>query len=114
MKTATCKAKGLRLQKWVADKIIKCGKKLTSKDVKSTPAGVPGVDVQLSEAAFKQFPFAIECKNKERLNVWEAWQQTKAEAREGHPLLIIKRNRQEPLVVVDAEWFIKQWTKNAK
>jgi hypothetical protein len=42
----------------------------------------------------------------EKLNLWEAWKQAEANAGGYEPLLIIKRNRQKPLAVVDAEHFI--------
>jgi len=68
--------------------------------------GANGEDILLSSNARVIFPYSIECKNQERLNLWEAWKQAEANAGGYEPLLIIKRNRQKPLVVVDAEHFI--------
>jgi len=65
-----------------------------------------GEDVMLSPKARAIFPYSIECKNVEKLNLWEAWKQAEANAGGYEPLLIVKRNRQKPLVVVDAEHFI--------
>jgi len=59
----------------------------------------------LSPAARLLFPYSIECKNTETLNVWAAWKQACANAGEHEPLLIIKRNRAQPLAVVDAKHF---------
>ena len=68
--------------------------------------GAGGEDVMLSPKARALFPYSIECKNVEKLNLWEAWKQAEANAGGYEPLLIIKRNRQKPLAVVDAEHFI--------
>jgi len=65
------KAKGRRLQKEVVSKIQNVFN-LSDNDVRSTSMGVSGVDIQLSDAALKVFPFAVECKAQESLNIWEA------------------------------------------
>ena len=61
--------------------------------------------------AVKEFGFSIECKNCERLNVWDAYDQACANSGDYEPLLIMKKNRKKPLVVLDAEAFIKLMTK---
>jgi len=43
---------------------------LDDADIKPTPMGVNGIDLQLSSAARAQFPFGVECKNKEDLSIW--------------------------------------------
>jgi len=89
------KAKGRKLQQYVADKIRKLFSELTERDVKSTPMGVSGDDIQLSEAAAKKFPFSIEAKNTEKLNIWAALEQSVSENRKLTPLVIFKRNRSD-------------------
>ena len=37
--------------------------------------GESGEDIQLSPAARKLIPFAFECKNQEKLNIWESLKQ---------------------------------------
>jgi len=69
--------------------------------------GAAGEDLMLSSQARLLFPYSVECKNTESLNVWAAWQQACANAGDYEPLLIIKRNRSEPLAVVDAKHFVK-------
>tara|TARA_R100000781_G_scaffold1624_1_gene2769 strand:- start:498 stop:1010 length:513 start_codon:yes stop_codon:yes gene_type:complete len=108
MTPKTSKAKGRRLQNWVADKLLSVFKALTSLDVRSTPMGVNGVDVQLSTAAFKKFPYDIECKNTERTKtIYNYYEQAISHNNKGEPLLIIKMNRQRPLAIMDAEHFIE-------
>ena len=105
MKTSSAKSKGRRLQQWVRSLLIKTFD-LEPDDVRSTSMGANGEDILLSSNARVIFPYSIECKNVEKLNLWEAWKQAEANAGGYEPLLIIKRNRQKPLAVVDAEHFI--------
>ena len=76
-------------------------------DVRSTSMGAGGEDVQLSPAARKLFGFSVECKNVEKLNVWDAYEQASANSGTHEPLLIMKKNRKQPLVVMDAKKFIE-------
>ena len=110
MKTSSCKAKGRNLQKWVRDLILESFPSLEADDVRSTSMGAGGEDVQLSPAARKLFPYSVECKSVEKLNVWAAYEQAEANSGEHEPLLVMKKNRKKPLVVIDAEAFVKLLT----
>ncbi len=108
MSPRSAKAKGRKLQNWVAEQLLSTLKRLTSLDVRSTPMGVNGVDVQLSTAAYNQFPYDIECKNTERMTtLYNYYEQAISHDSGGEPLLIVKMNHKKPLAVVDAEHFIK-------
>ena len=108
MNTATRKAKGKRLQKYVCNLILKFFPILSEKDVVSIRMGRPGEDVQLSDKAKEIFPNSIECKNQERMKyLWEAYEQAISNSKNLEPLVIIKINKKKPLVVIDAEYFIK-------
>ena len=107
MKTSSAKAKGRNLQKWVRDIILEKFSGLEPDDVRSTSMGAGGEDVQLSPAARKHFPFSVECKNVEKLNVWGAYEQAEANSGDHEPILIMKKNRKKPLIVIDAEAFFK-------
>ena len=109
MKTASAKSKGRTLQQWVAKLILKCFPSLTEHDVRSTSMGVSGVDVQLSTEALKLFPYSVECKSYASIAVYKWYDQAKTNTIKGtEPLLVIKANRQKPLVVVDAEYFFER------
>lgn len=99
------KARGRRLQQWVRDKLLDL-LPVTTRDIESTTMGDTGADVKLSEKAFNYFPFEVECKNQERLNIWESYKQAQGHG-QGEPLLIIKRNHTKPLAVIDAEYFLE-------
>ena len=77
-------------------------------DIESRSMGAGGEDIMLSASARKSFPYSVECKNAESLNVWKAYQQAIANCGEYIPMLIIKKNREVPLVVVEAEHFFNK------
>lgn len=110
MKTQSGKAKGRRLQQWVMNQILDRFTGLKEDDVTSRSMGAGGEDVLLSPKARAKFPFSIECKNTERLNLHKAYNQCVENSKELHePLLIVKKNQAKPLAVVDAQWFIENW-----
>lgn len=107
MKTSSAKSKGRSLQKWVRDILLSLNPTLTKDDVRSTAMGQSGVDIQLSSAAKLFIPYSIECKNLARIAVYSLYDQAKQNSGELTPILVIKQNRSEPLVVVDAKWFFE-------
>ena len=82
-------------------------KVLKPDDVRSTSMGASGEDVLLSPRARELFPYSVECKNVERLNVWAAWEQAVSNAGDYEPLLVFKKNYSEPLVVVRCKHLFK-------
>ncbi|MFK7874085.1 MAG: hypothetical protein AB8C84_13120 [Oligoflexales bacterium] len=64
-------------------------------DIRVTPSGVTGPDLQLSPKAQKQIPFTIEVKNQERLNIWASLKQAQNHKKDSdNPLLVFTRNRE--------------------
>lgn len=100
MKSASCKAKGRRLQQQIVADLYATFPALCDGDVRSTPMGCPGEDVQLSAKARALVPFSIEAKNQERVNVWSAFNQACQNCGAHKPLVVLKRNRSDPLAVV--------------
>lgn len=104
MKTSSAKSKGRRLQQMVRDMVLDLFKSLTPNDVRSTGMGQSGVDVQLSEAALKLFPYSVECKNKERMNIWKELEQAEENVLPStQPLLVMKKNRTAAYAVIRLE-----------
>ena len=64
------------------------------------------VKTSLWQAKRKKFPYSIECKNQERVNVWESYKQALENSGDYEPI-VDKKNHHKPLVVIDAEAFIK-------
>ncbi len=114
MKTASAKAKGRNLQNWVRDMLLHVFPDLTKDDVRCAIMGETGADVKLSPKARLAFDFGIECKNQEAFtNVYKAYEQAgkHCEAdRMGIPIVFLKMNHKKPLVVIDAEYFIRNCT----
>ena len=106
MKVQSAKAKGRRLQQWVRTKLIEM-LEVHPEDVESRSMGAGGEDIIMARAARQKFPFSVECKNTERLNVWDAYDQACANCGDYEPILFIKKNGRKPLVVLDAESFIR-------
>ena len=106
MKTSSAKQKDRKLQQWVRDKLIEeLG--VHPEDIESRPMSSQGEDLIMARAARKKFPYSIECKNQESVNVWKAYEQSEENSGDYEPICFIKRNNQKPLVVVDAEYFVK-------
>ena len=105
MKTQSAKAKGRRLQQWFRDLLIE-KLDIHPEDVESRSMGAGGEDLIMARAAGEKFPFSIEAKNQEKLNVWEAYKQASENSGDYEPLVVLKRNNHKPLVLVDAEYFV--------
>ena len=105
MKPSSAKAKGRNLQKWVRDQLIE-QLEIHPEDIESRSMGAGGEDLIMARAAREKFPFSLECKNVEKLNVWEAYEQAKVNCGPYEPLVVMKKNLKKPLVVLDAEFFI--------
>jgi len=101
MKTRSAKNKGKRLQNDVRDLILETFQQLEPDDVRSTTMGDSGEDILLSPAARKLFPFAVECKNQERLNIWESLEQAETNAGQHIPLVVFKRNRSKTYISME-------------
>jgi len=106
MRVQSAKAKGRRLQQWVRDKLIEM-LEIHPEDIESRSMGAGGEDLIMARAARQKFPHSIECKNVEKLNIWDAYEQASANCGDYEPVVVIKKNGKKPLVVVDAEYYIQ-------
>ena len=105
MKTSSAKAKGRKLQQWFAQVMVNT-LNLHEEDLESRPMGSQGEDIIMGRESREKFPYSIECKNQEAVNVWKAYEQCETNCKGYEPLVVIKRNRSKPLVLVDAEHFV--------
>lgn len=98
------KQKARYLQNLVRDKIQELYPALTKDDIRCSLMSENGADIKLQSAmARKLWPYETECKNREELkNIYSYYKHAQ---RHGslEPLLIIKRNRERPLAVVDLD-----------
>ena len=97
------KAKGRKLQNMVRDVLRDTFPSLEEDDIKSQTMGMTGEDIVLSPAAKQLIPYSFECKNVERLNLWDSIQQAESNCEDRMPILVIKRNRSKVYAVVEFE-----------
>ena len=106
MKTQSAKAKGRRLQQWFRDLLIE-KLNIPPEDIESRSMGAGGEDLIMARAAREKFPYSVECKNQEKINLWESYNQAQQNSKNHEPVVILKRNNSKPLILVDAEYFVK-------
>ena len=101
MKTSSAKAKGRRCAQEAKNKLVMGAMDLQDDDIVVTSSGETGKDLKLSPMAHQFYPFAIECKNQEKLNVRAAFDQAKSHRGEKDiPLLIHTKNRSKMLATL--------------
>jgi hypothetical protein len=110
--TKSAKAKGRRLQDRVRLDLIE-SLDIDPDIIRCAVMGETGADIKVSHPAW---PVDIECGNQERVNLWAKWEQalTRATKNEKVALLVLAKNRTEPVVVM--RWavaleFFKEWLK---
>jgi hypothetical protein len=105
VKPQSAKAKGRKLQQWFT-RLLVDALGMDEEDMESRPMGSQGEDIIMGKLSRNKFPYSIECKNQEAVNVWKAYAQAQENCKGYEPLVVIKRNRSKPLVLVDAEHFV--------
>ena len=95
------KSKGRVFQQQLRDDLI-THLDINPDDILSTAMGQSGCDLYLSPAARSVFPFGVECKRCESISLPAWWKQCESNASKVAltPLLVFKRNREEPLAVL--------------
>lgn len=111
MKTSSAKNKGRRLQQYVRDRLLALAPWLQADDVRSTSMGASGEDLLLSPKARETYPIAIECKNVEKINIWQAIDQAQENANGHYPVVIFKRNHSKVYAAVDLDLLLTLLTK---
>ena len=102
----SAKAKGRSAAQVVRALILSQFPHLQPDDVLVKATSMGGVDLHLSPAAHRVFPFGIEVKNVESLNIWSALQQADANANERDGVVFFKRANTPMFVALKAEVFL--------
>jgi len=68
--------------------------------------GMTGEDIVLSHEATKWIPFSFECKNQEKLAIWQHLEQAEGNSEGRDPVLVIKRNRSKVYAVIEFDLFL--------
>lgn len=103
MKASSAKAKGRALVKLFLDGLVSA-LGTSPEEFTITPAGVNGEDLVPSPAARKLFPYSVEAKSRAKIVIYQWLEQAKGHGHE--PLLVVKQNRSEPLVIMRQETFL--------
>ena len=55
-------------------------------------------DIIMGKLSRQKFPYSVECKNQEKVNVWSAYEQVSESNCKGYePVVVIKRIEKNPL-----------------
>jgi hypothetical protein len=109
MRPSSAKAKGRRCAAEAREALLAHVPGLQPDDIWVVPSGVTGRDLRFSPYAKRFFPFATECKNVERLNIWEAIDQARRHMQvpDEIPLVIFKRNHQKLMACLPLDDLLK-------
>lgn len=106
MLTRSAKNKGKRLEKWIAAQVRAAYPLLTDDDVRVNIGAETGEDLKLSSKAKHVFPYSVEAKNRETFKTLYGFYKQAAQ-HPGEPLLVIKMNHEEPLAILNADYFFE-------
>jgi len=106
MKPSSAKAKGRGFQYKTRDIFLAGAEELEPDDIRSNPMGAHGEDLLMSPAARKIYPYSVECKNVEKLNIWGAIKQAKAHG-EHAPLVAFTKNHEDIYVCISIKEFME-------
>lgn len=96
MKAKSAKAKGDRLENWVASELRKQGI-----DAKRMPGS--GSFNHFKSDIYANIPYSFECKNQETTKVWEWYEQAKKDAgMNKKPIVVFSRNHSQPMALLSA------------
>jgi len=107
MRPQSAKSKGRRLQQMVRDIFLAAADSLEPDDIRSTSMGAGGEDILLSPAARKIYPYSVECKNVESLNIWNAIKQSLENCGKYIPVVVFKRNNQKAWIAMPLEDYME-------
>lgn len=106
MNTRGRKQKGrslvLEVKAWLHEKFPS----LKDDDIIVPATSVPGEDLNLSPVAREVFPYSVECKRQEGLTkIYNFMEQAETNAKGHIPVVIMRSNRKEALVVIKlSDW----------
>lgn len=108
-KTRSNKNKGKKGQNEIRDMILERFPELDQRDVLSTTMGDTGVDIKLSPAALKLFPFNTEVKRRRDFATLYNYYNQADQGDQYEPIVFLRRDRGKWLVVLDARYFLDHY-----
>lgn len=109
MKRRSAKQKGKRAVFETKALLLEHAAHLEDHDIQKPVGSRKGADLIFSDRAKETYPFTVEVKNQERLNIWDALEQSESHslATELKPLLVFRRNHSPLYVTLKFEDFLK-------
>tara|TARA_R110002020_G_scaffold443766_1_gene655054 strand:- start:41490 stop:41849 length:360 start_codon:yes stop_codon:yes gene_type:complete len=107
MNPRSSKAKGRRLQNALRDLLRIAFPSLEEDDIKGQTMGMPGEDIVLSPLAKRTIPYSFECKNVEKLNIWNALEQAETNCEDRCPVLVFTKNRKATYAAIPLDNLIR-------
>jgi len=102
VKAASAKAKGKRLENWIARELRSSGADDTAKVMPGS-----GAFTHFKGDIYTKLAWHFEAKNQETTKVWEWWEQANSQAGiQKKPVVIFSRNHGRPKALIDAKDFI--------
>ena len=111
MKISSIKQKGKVLEKLLRTKLLDAFPELDSTDIRTTVGQERGSDLKFTRMAQRLISYKFECKNRASFIGYSWMQQCVAHEGEFEPIVVIKQNRNEPLVLMKLEHFLTLITK---
>ena len=103
MKTQSAKAKGRKLQQWFRDRLIDV-LEIHEEDIESRSMGAGGEDLIMARAAREKFPYSVECKNQEKINIWESYKQADMNSKVYEPVVVLKKLLKKMVRLTKLPW----------
>lgn len=108
MNIRSAKAKGRRLSSTVREMLLEYAPDLPPQDIAVTPSSVNGPDLTMSYAAQKVYPYSVEVKNQESIQIWNAYKQAQDnQLPDTYPLLVFSRNNADVMCCLKFEDFLR-------
>jgi hypothetical protein len=116
IKVSSAKGKGRNLQYWVCERVaditgIPWVQSDDNCEIHSREMGQHGIDLVLRGKAAGKFPFSVECKSSEQLNLVETIAQASRNNIPGRDWLIVHKRKAipNPIVILSWEAFERIW-----
>ena len=105
MKPSSAKAKGRNFQNKVREMIME-ELNIDEHDIKTAVMGESGMDIKLSKAGRETFPYAVECKKVERINIWDCYKQAEENSEDLTPILVFGKNHSKVMICLEFKDFL--------
>lgn len=108
MKPRSAKAKGRKLQNDIREQLLQTFPEIHPDNIKCSLMSETGEDIKMSYEARQRIPYSFEAKCQEKLNIWDALQQSAENAPDGiTPAVVFKRNYSDTYVAIPFTHFLE-------